>query len=1555
MANYEVDGIQYEIDDSLDLNQTVQQIRLSKDHFEASTKATTQGLGSSIGENVRGGLTAAGDFMGMLPGMIGAAAPAAIEGITKGPEAGLKLGGEIIEQMNPLSQKFMGGHPLPGTEALEPDRQTGAYQNLMKPFELMNEGAGLAVKGLAGEIAGQVGGRELGQELEEDYGPQLEASGQLGLMVGFGGAMGRGMVRAGKAREAQRAEVQKAQEILDKATEAEATLAKTEAEQKAYTEGYEQLDSTMLRYPKDYQAPQLGMGGKLARVPDQAKAERPKADQQKFDEDMAHIAEAESLRAFKDKEQARSVQNRPMPPAMEPRKPHMVGPEATSREVYSDPAAVAEAVRRKMDEARQETQRVVPDQPVGAAPRSSPGFNPRLHELQTGLKWNNQRGYFEEIPTTARGQLEAIRDASEVPYYKELARMLLADKEFSPKVEIKSLAEVQAATGERSLAAYDPHKHSILMPLEALGKEALTLHEFVHAGTYGAIEGVRAGRPIAKHLTRPVERLQGLYNTFRDIQMQGEKVLPYGLKSIHEFIAEGFTNPEFQALLARTKLPTHMRKGALRTYWDKFVEVIGNLLGFDRNKHNYLSELIRVGADIIQGSGSEVRRLYDKSPDQLAPGAFELKDFKQQLKDQGVKIPEEAVKALWEARKRPSAEPKAHATEGAAVAGAEIFQRQYADRRPLEEVAKELVNVKKDTLADQASYNTIGKLIQGRFIAQGNPLLSWISSQLHWIKQEATQASNNIMHGSSRKRPDPGTANYLWKDFKKEEKIAVNTINQALQMEQTWLGEAGIQTKAKELLGRELSRKEMQAYLDRLKGQKKMLADVNKAFIEEGKEPIAELPHYASASTFEGPFKVKFLDKEGNTVKMEGGFYLRPNEAKFKKNFPEYKIEIVEEGLKGDIDFQQFEQVLRQLSKEQRDPAAKAISEGLRRMGFRKHGLKRKGVKGALGTEGGVKGVRNYEEVYERGIRSAYDFLANRQLDKIHEQVRTLKEADHLPYTKTWALEAIDAARGGSNKALDAISREVSAAIRGTITVGSGGKLNLPLRFTRDLLRQSNKAITTLLLGFFNPIHIGAQMIQAPSFMPPKLLSMAQQAGINPARIMNVMAKSLGEYSKWSGSKDAIALEKVGAFDATFKYDWSTYAGDSSPHYKRTMTEHASGLSTLMWIESHTVRRPAAHMFLEMLREVGYDKIAKDKTEIYKVAREMTDHYMVSMRFYEKPHIFSRTGLIGMAMSPLKSFATTWLGMLREYTKLSAQGLLDVPKGKMGSAVGKQLPLTAFLATSLMTAGMMGVIGIKEWDVLAKLANNLWGYNIPTGTEWVASKFKTPGVRYGLLSEALPYNLSVGPTFASPSLAEQQFWTPPGLGFLGNVAGAAITGAKELGADVGLLSESSRPGATEKREALKGITPRFPAWGIVEEMFTPKGQPYAEAGGQAGPYTRTEEDWKARRLGGYTTQERDEKTKFYTAKQRARTITKQVDRAVDIILSGKDQDKLPLLWQEVQEKGFTSQEVLSALKREVYGRLVEADVRALGKGMTPKQQRLWMLYQQLQGDQQGAQ
>jgi hypothetical protein len=368
-------------------------------------------------------------------------------------------------------------------------------------------------------------------------------------------------------------------------------------------------------------------------------------------------------------------------------------------------------------------------------------------------------------------------------------------------------------------------------------------------------------------------------------------------------------------------------------------------------------------------------------------------------------------------------------------------------------------------------------------------------------------------------------------------------------------------------------------------------------------------------------------------------------------------------------------------------------------------------------------------------------------------------------------------------------------------------------------------------------------------------------------------------------------------------------------------------------------------MFLEMLREIGYDKIAKDNMEIYRVAREMTDHYMVSTRFHEKPHVFSRTGLAGMALSPLQSFATTWLGMLIEYGKLSGKGLLE-------GNVSKSMPLAAFAATSLLTTGMLGFVGVREWDALAHFLKEQFGVSIPSGTEYIMSNVKSDALKFGALTESLGYN--VGATFGSPTLTGS---FAPGLQFwwgAGKVGGNVLRGT-------GIAGEQNKPTQTQWRDSLKEIAPRFfpldlidtglpkAGWGGIERRFTPEGLPYQEGAGKAGPILRDEDDWFARSMGTYTKKEAKEKVEYYTAARKMTKMTKHVERAVDILLApGEINEKaLEKLWMDLGSKNFTAKEIRQSVITELKSRITEADLASVRSAKTPRQQRMLLLLHQL--------
>ena len=1160
--------------------------------------------------------------------------------------------------------------------------------------------------------------------------------------------------------------------------------------------------------------------------------------------------------------------------------------------------------------------------------------------------YNDSVRKMQESSASTRDMLEDISRNSKIPYYKELARVLLLDKTYNPRFEIQT-----KETGFQG--HYYPTRYTIGINLRGIGQEGLFLHENIHARTHGAIETALRAPERDPKLVPAVNRLRDLYIGFRDhyetlpvSQGPNRRAQPYGLTNIHEFIAEGFTNPDFQMLLGRTSLPKNLQTNMLKTYWDKFVDGIRKLLGIkDSTANTYLSEVIRTGGEIMRLADSNTRRSFEGPMNfdedfrpQWPIGGYSLKEFKTDLKARGINIPDEAMKAMYEQSKLAEAKPKqveGHPSQAALaqatkIDGLERIQQIYRDERPWEEV---LPIIQKARDMGMVSKNVVAKILNGKFTAEDHPLLGWISSQISMLKGESVEKSMSRLHGKSRKQPDPGTYNYIWKQLTGKEREAVNDFGWKHNNSDKPVTPADLA---------QLSPKQRQAYQDRININKQVWADVNAQLKAEGKPIIPPLPNYWSPIILDGPFIVKFKDAKGETRKI-ADFYMQPNMKKMNEIAREQNMTAElqpERGIRGEMDFEQFDWILRQLSKEQRDSAAKAISEGLRRQGFGRHGMKRKGVEGGAGSEGGRKGLRNYEETSEKYIRRAYEWISNRKLDKLYNQVLDEKSIDGQPYAKSLALESIDTARGGSNATFEAFSNALGRIVSGTIQVGTLGAVKLPNRFARDLLRHSNKVKTGLLLAMGNVGHIAANGLQAWSYAPPAMMSLAGKAGLNTAQmavaVPKAMIKSTLEMAKWDKSKDIKKLQELGTLDPTFKYDWSTYASDADPRYSSTVGEHLTGISTLMWIEENAVRRPASLMFLNMLREIGYEKIAKNKDEIYHVAKEMTDKYMVSNRWYDKPHAFSRSGIVGTAVSPLQSFTTTWLGMLREYAALSKEGLLE-------PSLAKQLPLASFMAVNVLTSGMLGLIGIKEWDYVATFLNKHFGYNIPTGTEWVMSKFKDTKYRFGLLSDAV--GVHIGATFNAPTLTGS---FAPGMQFMGDVGNFAAKMGQQGMASFGV---GTPPTSVEMREAWKGVTPRFNwmdrateaaglgqtglNWGAVERKYTPEGAPYQDMAGNAGPVERTPEDWRARDWGQYTIKEAEEKTLYnidkLDAAQRKSRMSSQIEKMADTIMMNPDDpdimSKLEPMIARLEEDKVTGAQIRKALRRELMAKSVKATDR----------------------------
>lgn len=1142
--------------------------------------------------------------------------------------------------------------------------------------------------------------------------------------------------------------------------------------------------------------------------------------------------------------------------------------------------------------------------------------------------------------SSVRSQLEAIRDTSQIPYYRMLAEESLSRKDFNPRFKLeKEITDSEGQVRDWG-GSYRYSEDRVRIREDMLGQEQPLLHEVKHAEGAGIIRGVFRGLPEFARFRPAVHRLDTLYQSFKNEKLPADWKSRYGLSSLHEFWSEGWTRPEFQALLARLELPKHLQTNKLRTYWNAFLDRIAPLLGKGAQKgaQTYLSEFLKAGADLLEGSDAKSRTFFK---DELADkdlGVYSLKEFKKDLVDKGIKLPDTVAESMYAEQTKKTVVPETKdqpvKTALRGVKGLKDLRRELMDDRPLAELAEE-ISAHKDISFAQA--NTLSKLGNPDYMAKDHPTIAWSISQINRVKNQRTQEIHNLLFGETgtKKAPAPGSFYHKWKDLTVKERTEVNDVGQALNNTGEKLSREAIQAKARELVKHDLSEAQLQAYTDRLTINSAILKKINAYLLKEGKEPIHELPHYWSPAEFEGRFIVTITDPVTG-AKIVRGSYLRPNVKKLEAAFPGKTIsEPLERGRRASFDMEQYEVILRHLNKEMRDPATRALAEGYRRAGFGKHGLKREGAGGALGTEGGRKGLDKYEEVSEKYIRQAHEYLGNRDIDRVFTEMSDFEPAKRQPNSHRYALEALDQARGGMNKTMEALSDGVGLAVRSLVQMGSFGKVVPPTSIVRDILRPLNQGGSALLLGFGNPAFLAQNALQS-SFAIPKMLSMGPEYGglgffTSPAAVIAASFRAQRTLRKGMTGKhpDIEALARIGTHEATLHLDWESYASEFTKNVSG-IKHHGTGMSLNLLMESKGVRLPSSVAFLEMLRGIGYDKylerIGKPKEEIYQMTKIITDDYMVSMARYKKAHVFGRSGLVGTTLGPLQSFMTNWIAQLREFSKQAA---------KSHQNPANALPLVSFMAISMLTAGLTNLIASKEYDLIVGLLNEHFHMKLPMYEELMLSVVKSDFLRFGAIAEATGLNL--GALFSPPTVTGSY---AVGVQLGVNIVDTFVKALRETG----MFGEMNKLKEAEKRDALKTIFPRS-TWWYWEDKYTPEGAPTQTKKGSAGPYTRTEKDKLARKFSTYTLEEQKGKMLQYPAeqkmKQRSERLKTSTSLMVDAMLTGENpQQRIATLVRDLSEDQYSSKEIREALKEQFKAKVTEKDIRMMGKGKTTRQKLL---------------
>ena len=208
---------------------------------------------------------------------------------------------------------------------------------------------------------------------------------------------------------------------------------------------------------------------------------------------------------------------------------------------------------------------------------------PRSEKLKQAYSWlkgqafvgkNKKRNVYRDI---SMGHALNALSTSTNPFIKHIAEQA-RDKlkhigfDFNKILKHPRAGVYSRYPGENGFRV--PGRETITLHGEHTNDEHTLAHEVIHGFTATAIDyPTEAQKPT-------IQKLNKLYNTVKDHPLIRGR---YGATDVHEFVAEGMSNPEFQYRLSQIKYEN-------TTAWGKFTQLIADLLGVKRD--TALMELI---------------------------------------------------------------------------------------------------------------------------------------------------------------------------------------------------------------------------------------------------------------------------------------------------------------------------------------------------------------------------------------------------------------------------------------------------------------------------------------------------------------------------------------------------------------------------------------------------------------------------------------------------------------------------------------------------------------------------------------------------------------------------------------------------------------------------------------------------------------------------------------------------------------------------------------------------------------------------------------------------
>ena len=419
-----------------------------------------------------------------------------------------------------------------------------------------------------------------------------------------------------------------------------------------------------------------------------------------------------------------------------------------------------------------------------------------------------------------------------------------------------------------------------------------------------------------------------------------------------------------------------------------------------------------------------------------------------------------------------------------------------------------------------------------------------------------------------------------------------------------------------------------------------------------------------------------------------------------------------------------YEETLQALTKD--DPVAKAIQQRLNFLygtrGFGRHGMRSKGIGGALGFEGGKRGLKNAEKVIETYITRGEKHIANLERSAMEREISALSEQkywkdaegrvhqratlfENAPIAKQWLDAYLARNKGGMT-----IADNLTAAAD-NLTHAAGGSKGMVVRGIQNMSSAASlfylATVRNALVQITQPMNALAKMAEIHQLSGDHGITAILKSPITLFDGMVEAYKPAGglkreklseEAKRWAIDNGHLESAIVNMIEGRL----SNWQGEG-PKLLSEIARVSMGK-----IETHMVRTPVLLGFEKALRQIEPNKIKR-----FEMAAQLTDNYMVHYDRESAPLMYDKMGqVLGESTRGLKQYSHNTFGQFFEY--------IQTAKEKKNV-----VPLATMLGTQLAVGGARGLFLVAEATAVITALNMLlsdFDVQIPTPEELMLAK-----------------------------------------------------------------------------------------------------------------------------------------------------------------------------------------------------------------------------------------